>query len=95
MRVAADSEPSVPVTRILERFEALFPDREALALRTGWARATIDMIDTYRDSTAVYCFPTRAEVLMRLPKGLRALGFHDSGTYDLAADCPILLCERE
>lgn len=94
MRIAADTEPSVPVLRILDRFGHHFPDREKLAQATGWDRSIIDMIDTYRGSNAVYCFPTRSEFLDCLPPGLVNAGFHPSGTYDLAADCPIFACEK-
>jgi len=94
MRIAADTEPSVPVTRILDRFEHHFPDRGKLAAVTGWDVSIIDMIETYRGSNAVYCFPTRAEFLACLPPGFRDVGFHPSGTYDLAADCPNFACTR-
>ena len=94
MRIAGDSEPSVPVLRILDHFERLFPDREKLAQVTGWERSIIDMIDTYRSSNAVYCFPTRSEFLDCLPPGFRDIGYHPSGTYDLAEDCPIFACTR-
>ena len=94
MRIAADTEPSVPVASIIESFERHFPDRDALARTTGWDRSIIDMIDTYRNSNAVYCFPTRKEFLDCLPSGLRDIGYHPSGTYDLAEDCPIFACEK-
>jgi len=94
MRIAADTEPSVPVARIFDCFEYHFRDRGRLAEVTGWDRAIIDMIDAYRGSNAVYCFPTRAEFLDCLPSGFQDVGFHPSGTYDLAADCPIFACEK-
>jgi SAM-dependent methyltransferase len=94
MRIAEDTEPSVPVERILSTFERLFPDRDGLSARTGWPRSDIDTIDAYRGSLTVYCFPSRAELLEQLPGGLNPLGFHQSGTYDLAERCPILVCER-
>jgi hypothetical protein len=94
MRIAADSEPSVPVVSILDHFEEFFPDRDKLAAVTNWGRAAIDMIDTYRDSNAVYCFPTRAEFVDCIPSGFRDGGFHASGTYDLAGDCPIFACTK-
>jgi SAM-dependent methyltransferase len=94
MRIAADSGASVSVASILEGFEQHFRDREELTRLTGWDRSTVDMIDTYRGSNAVYCFPTRAEFLACLPSGFRNIGFHSSGSYDLAADCPIFACER-
>jgi SAM-dependent methyltransferase len=94
MRVAADTEPSVPVTRILDAFARHFPDRAVMAQCTGWDPSTIDMIDTYRGSTAVYCFPTRAEILASLPSGLSNAAFEPCGTYNLADHCPMFVCTR-
>jgi len=94
MRIAADTKPSVTVTLIVDRFDYYFPDRAKLSEATGWDRSVIDMIDTYRGSEAVYCFPTRTEFLACLPSGVREIGFHASGTYDLALNCPIFSCER-
>lgn len=94
MRIAADSNLSVPVANILERFEDYFPDRDNLARRTGWDRAVIDMIETYRGSNVAYCFPTRLEFLDCVPSGFGNIGFHPSGSYDLAQDCPIFACTR-
>ena len=94
MRLAADTAPSVPVTCILDAFERHFPDRASMARATGWDPSIIDMIDTYRGSAAVYCFPTRAEVSAALPSGLKDAAFEACGNYDLAADCPILVCTR-
>lgn len=94
MRIAADSDPSVRVAGILECFDYYFPDRETLADKTGWDRATIDMIETYRGSKVAYCFPTRSEFLACVPPGFGDIGFHSSGTYDLANDCPFFACAR-
>lgn len=94
MRIAADTEPSVPVRRILDRFEHYFPDREKLSEDSGWDRSIIDMIETYRGSDAIYCFPTRSEFTDCLPSGFRDIGFHSSGSYDLASDCPLFACEK-
>ena len=53
---------NVPVVDILAVFDRFTGDRAALADRTGWAPETIATIDAYRDSPAVYSFPTLAEV---------------------------------
>jgi hypothetical protein len=94
MRIAEDSEPTVPVAAILERFDRLFPDRARLAAATGWAREVIDTIDAYRGSAIAYCFPSRRELLALMPRALGRIGFHSSGSYDLAECCPMLSCER-
>jgi SAM-dependent methyltransferase len=95
MRIAEDSEATVPVVSILAAFEEMFPDRDALAERTDWPRADIDTIDSYRNSSVAYSFFNRAEFLGAMPQGLVNPQFHSSGAYDLAETCPILVCERE
>jgi len=94
MRIAADTQPSVPVALIRERFDHYFPDRTALAACTGWAAEVIAMIDIYRDSAEVLCFPSRAEFLACLPPGFTNIGFHPCGTYDLAEVSPLLVVEK-
>jgi len=95
MRLAADEGASVAVARICAEFDRRFPDRDAFAARSGWSRVDIDAIDSYRGSDAVYCFPTAAEIRALVPAGLRLVGLADSGAYELADCCPILVCVRE
>ncbi|MBI2717978.1 MAG: methyltransferase type 11 [Rhizobiales bacterium] len=90
MLIGAEEGASVPVARILERFEQLFPDRDGLSERTGWPRQAIDTIDIYRGSPVVYSFPNRAEFLGCIPAAAGGVEFHPCGGYDLAACCPIL-----
>jgi hypothetical protein len=52
------------------------------------------MIETYRGSNVAYCFPTLAEFLDCVPSGFGDIGFHSSGTYDLAEHCPHFACTR-
>lgn len=56
------AERNVGVVDIAAAVDALAPDRDALAARTGWSRDAIDTIDAYRGSAARYSFPTLAEV---------------------------------
>jgi hypothetical protein len=90
MHIAETSSPTVHVASILERFDALFPDRDALAGRTGWARAEIDTIDVYARSPLAYTFPDRVEFTRLLPPGIEAVRFLPCGSYDMAACCPML-----
>ncbi|MFO1088524.1 MAG: hypothetical protein U1E46_02970 [Hyphomicrobiales bacterium] len=90
MNVAESEGASVPVARLLERFEELSPDRELTSRRTGWPRTAIDTVDAYRDSPVRYCFPSRTEFLAMIPRGAAGVAFEPSGTYDLAACCPTL-----
>ena len=90
LHIAETSSPTVRVAGILERFDALFPDRDALARRTGWTRAEIDTIDVYAGSPLAYTFPNRAEFTRLLPEGIEAARFLPCGSYDMAACCPML-----
>ena len=88
--IAEATSPTVQVASILERFAALFPDRAALARRTGWSRAEIDTIDVYAGSPLAYTFPDRIEFTRLLPPGIEGARFLPCGDYDMAACCPIL-----
>lgn len=90
LHIAEASSPVVPVARIGERFDALFPDRDALAEQTGWTRAEIDTIDVYKGSPVAYTFPNRVEFTRLLPPGIEAAEFQACGSYDMAACCPML-----
>ena len=90
LHLAQVRSPVVPVERVGERFDALFPDRDALARRTGWSRAEIDTIDVYKGSPLAYTFPDRVEFTRLLPPGIEAAEFQPCGSYDLASCCPML-----
>lgn len=90
MHIAATRGAVVPVSVLLERFDAIFPDRAELAAASGWSPEVIDTIDVYAGSTLSYCFPDRAELLAAIPEGSEDVRFAPSGEYPLAERCPIL-----
>lgn len=90
MHIAATRGAVVPVSVLLERFDAMFPDRAELAAASGWSPEVIDTIDVYAGSTLSYCFPDRAELLAAIPEGSEDVRFAPSGEYPLAERCPIL-----
>ncbi len=94
MYLAGRHGAAIPLTLIHDFFVRRFPGREDLSRRTGWPLADIDGIDAYRDSATAYCFPSRQELLAALPETLTGAGFHPSGSYDLAADCPLFVARR-
>jgi SAM-dependent methyltransferase len=94
MHLAEEGGASLPVERILSRFDHLFPDRGLLSARTGWSRQEIETIESYRGSSATYGFPSRAELLSLLPAGFTEAQFHSCGSYALAPCCPILSCRK-
>lgn len=94
MHLAAREQPTIPVPRILELFNELFPDRQALAARTGWPLELINLLDVYRDSEVRFTFMTRSEILDVLPAGITDLRFDTCGRYDLAERCPLMSFRR-
>jgi len=94
MNRAEAGNMAVATARLRARFEAMFPDRAALANVTGWPLAQIDTIDVYRGSQDVYIFPTRAELLSAAPRGFK-ITFHECSGYDLSECCPVMVMERQ
>ena len=87
-------DANVPIARIHETFESLFPDRRRLAATTGWAAEQIDTIDVYRGSGVSYSFPTLSEMRRAFAGYFReAILVH--GTYELARRCPVIALEPD
>jgi hypothetical protein len=93
MALVTETQPNILVTRIRDLFDFLVPDRAALATATGWARATIDDIDAYRDSTLSLSFPKRHQLLDTIGPDFSA-GFIETEGYPLAERCPLLVLRR-
>jgi SAM-dependent methyltransferase len=94
MHLAGQTQATIPVPGILALFDELFPDRQALAARTGWPRELIDLVDVYRDSEVRFTFMTRSEILSVLPSGITDLRFDACSNYDLAQCCPLMSFRR-
>jgi hypothetical protein len=91
---AASGDPNVALADIHDRFQSLFPDRDALAAGSGWSLTTIGEIDAYARSATRFSFPTRAQILDALPADFIDARFVDAGHYELAEHCPLLVAER-
>ncbi|WP_027170188.1 methyltransferase domain-containing protein [Mesorhizobium sp. WSM3224] len=81
----------IPVTGILEQFEALFPDRTELSERTGWELPVIGTIDVYRNSPAIYSFAPAASIVEEAEAHFGDVGIASTGAYGLAERCPLLV----
>lgn len=95
-RVAMAIQPAdrnVAVVDIGRAVEALCGDRAALAARTGWPRAVIDAIASYRGSGLRYSFPTQAEVIAALGDALAVVDVTRPG-YELGERCPTVVWAR-
>lgn len=86
--------PNIPVSDIRDVFERWFPDRAALAAKTGWPADEIDTIDSYAGSSSVYGFATRSQLLAIVPPELVNARFVEAGSYELAERCPLFVMER-
>jgi SAM-dependent methyltransferase len=91
---AKQGDANLVVTQILDAFETMFPDRAELAAVTGWPMADIETIDIYRGSAAVYSFPTLSGFHAAIPDTFALQGHVDSGSYDIADRCPLMVLVR-
>ncbi|SFP32473.1 hypothetical protein SAMN03159463_03995 [Mesorhizobium sp. NFR06] len=82
---------ALPVRAIVERFDALFPDRAELSDRTGWELPVIGTIDVYRNSPATYSFAPVAAVIEEAAMYFGDISITSTGPYGLAERCPLLV----
>jgi hypothetical protein len=92
MSLAEQSGTAGKVTDILSHFNRLFPDREGVAEKTGWPLEVINTIDVYEQSDMSLCFPNRRE-FERHFAAFREFQWLESGSYDLAGRCPIVVAK--
>ena len=85
----APGDANVAMQGVWEAFERLFPDRERLSRATGWSLEVIAEIDDYQRSPHIKNFPTRAQILALFPSAR----FVESGSYELADRCPLLVMD--
>ncbi|MBZ9795999.1 class I SAM-dependent methyltransferase [Mesorhizobium sp. ES1-4] len=87
----AAPDHAVPVKAIVERFDALFPDREELSASAGWELPVIGTIDVYRNSSAIYSFAPVAALIEEAEAFFADVGVTSTGSYGLANRCPLLV----
>lgn len=90
---AERQQPNIAVQTILEVFNRLFPDREALRRAAGWDADEIEQIDAYKGLPDVFSFPTPRQVLEIVPNRFASAFFEPAGTYELAERCPFLVLD--
>ena len=93
MSLAEQHGVSVKAVEILARFNRLFPHRHDVAASTGWPLDVINTIDVYEQSDMSLCFPNRQEFEQLFSPCFREILWLESGTYDLADRCPIVLAQ--
>ena len=87
-KTAADG--SIGLAALRDAFNALVPDRDALARITGWPRQDIDRVDTDKDSRVRLTFPTQSQLVSLSEPVFRVEG-SARGTYTQAEHCPTFL----
>lgn len=86
----ADADGSIGLAALYDAFNALVPDRDALARITGWPRQDIDRVDTDKDSRVRLTFPTQSQ-LVSLSEPIFKIAGSARGTYTQAEHCPTFL----
>lgn len=86
--------PNIAVATLPGLLAEHLPDRDELAVRTGWERKEIDTIDLYGSSDATYCFPTRAELMSVLPRAFKATRFVPVANHPFGEEWPVMVLER-
>lgn len=82
------------LSQVLDLFNRIAPDRDAVAAATGWSREQIDTIDLYQGINTVACKPTRIQWMSTVPSDAVNLQFYHVDGYDLAGTCPIMVWEK-
>lgn len=85
--------PNIPVREIFAAFTDHFPPSKDLAHITSWSSTSINTIEMYKDSEAIYSFPTLQELRQMADPHLHEIACK-YGDYELARCCPILAWER-
>ncbi|MER9938276.1 class I SAM-dependent methyltransferase [Mesorhizobium sp. M0088] len=86
-----DPDFAIKVATIRDTFGRLFPDREALAARTGWSMSSINTIDVYAGSDIGYSFATLATLIEEAANWFGEVRVVPSGSYPLAERCPLMV----
>ncbi len=82
-----------PIRDLALMFDSLFPDRKALAEKTGWRREEIDRIDSMKSATYSVGFPPRSWLGEMAAQTFTRVELAESEGYPLAELCPILVLE--
>ena len=87
----SDAEYRVVARAVLDRFNALFPDREALLATTGWSRDDLVSVDAYAGTHHGLRFLPEDKLLAICRNSFASARSIPSRGYPLADRCPILV----
>ena len=86
-------DPNVPAPSIVDAFNRCFPDRAALRRATGWSDDDLAEIDALAHVPGGFSFPSARQLADSLPAGLDRASLRESGIYELAERCPLLVVD--
>jgi SAM-dependent methyltransferase len=90
MALQRDPAAGVRLRDVWNEWNRLVPDSREFERSTGWPAATIATIDSYRDATATYAFPSLAEWRDVVPEDLEEI-LHMTPSYDAGTGFPTLI----
>lgn len=95
MALQANPEEGVAVREILRAVESVDSDLLRLAQRLGWKPEQMQAIEAYRNSGAVYYFPTERQTIeLFCASGAFDFLGRATGHYPLAERCPVVAFKR-
>ncbi len=89
---ASQSNAIIAVAEILDAFNRMFPDREALSARTGWPGDDISTLDAYSGADHSLGFPTLSTFRRMLERHFSDVSVLFATDYPLAERCPTVIC---
>lgn len=89
MAMHGNISDGVRPAEVWRKWREFVPDSSVLAKTTGWHENAIATIEAYRDSSAVYYFPTMNELREMLGHEFAIVDSYISG-YELGERCPLL-----
>jgi len=92
---AQNNNSIIQLNSVLDLFNEIAPDRDAVCTATGWDRAVVDTIDLYQGIGTITYKPNRAQWIEMIPEDAVNIHFHTVPGYDLYEMCPIMTWEKK
>jgi SAM-dependent methyltransferase len=89
MALHGSIDAGVRPAAVWEAWRKWVPDPDVLVRQYGWSKEVIATIDAYQYASAVYSFPTMAEMLDKLRAHFAICEIH-TPSYELGERCPLL-----
>lgn len=93
MALQTELESGVAVRDVLRTLEAEWPRLDRLAQHLGWAEEEVRTIETYRNASTLYTFPTLAEYVAVFAAAGLSVADILTPDYELGDRCPTLVMD--